>query len=106
MARQYSCPIITNDFNLNKVASLQGVKVLSLNQLSESVRPPVMQDQRLQVMIRNEGNSRQQGVGYLDDGTPVIVEDARHLIGRSAEVVVTRLHQTQTGRLVFAQLAE
>ncbi len=106
MARQYSCPIITNDFNLNRVAGLQGVRVLSLNQLSESVRPPVIQDQRLQVIIRNEGNARQQGVGYLEDGTPVIVEDARHLIGHSAEVIVTRLHQTQTGRLVFAHLAE
>jgi uncharacterized protein YacL len=106
MARQYGCPIITNDFNLNRVAGLQGVKVLSLNQLSEAVRPPVIQDQRLLVQIRNEGNARQQGVGYLEDGTPVIVEDARHLIGQSAEVNVTRLHQTQTGRLVFAHLAE
>ncbi|MFV9503448.1 MAG: PIN/TRAM domain-containing protein [Oscillochloridaceae bacterium umkhey_bin13] len=105
LARQYGCPIITNDFNLNKVAALQGVKVLSLNILSEAVRPPVIQDQRLQVLIRNEGNARQQGVGYLDDGTPVIVEDARHLIGQTAEVVVTRLHQTQTGRLVFATIA-
>jgi uncharacterized protein YacL len=105
LARQYSCPIITNDFNLNKVAGIQGVKVLSLNQLSEAVRPPVIQDQRIQVMIRNEGNTRQQGVGYLEDGTPIIVEDARHLIGQTAEVVVTRLHQTQTGRLVFATLA-
>jgi len=106
LARQSGSPIITNDFNLNKVAGLQGVKVLSLNQLSESVRPPVLQEQRLQVFIRNEGNARQQGVGYLEDGTPVIVEDARHLIGQSAEVVVTRLHQTQTGRLVFATLAQ
>jgi len=105
LAREYGCPIVTNDFNLNKVAGLQGVKVLSLNQLSEAVRPPVIQDQRLQVLIRNEGNSRQQGVGYLDDGTPVIVEEARHLIGQTAEVLVTRLHQTQTGRLVFATLA-
>lgn len=106
MARQYSCPIITNDFNLNRVAGLQGVKVLSLNQLSEAVRPPVHQDQHLHVQIRNEGNARQQGVGYLDDGTPVIVEDARSLIGQTVEVVVIRLHQTQTGRLVFAQLAD
>jgi uncharacterized protein YacL len=105
LARQYGCPIVTNDFNLNKVAGLQGVKVLSLNQLSEAVRPPVIQDQRLHVVIRNEGNTRQQGVGYLEDGTPVIVEDARHLIGQTAEVVVTRLHQTQSGRLVFAALA-
>lgn len=104
VARQYNCPIITNDFNLNRVAGLQGVRVLSLNHLSEAVRPPVLQDQHLHVLIRNEGNARQQGVGYLEDGTPVIVEDARHLIGQHADVVVTRLHQTQTGRLVFAQL--
>lgn len=105
LARQYSCPIITNDFNLNKVAALQGVKVLSLNTLSEAVRPLVIQDQHLKLLIRNEGNARQQGVGYLDDGTPVIVEEARGLIGQTVEVVVTRLHQTQTGRLVFATLA-
>lgn len=105
LARQYNCPIITNDFNLNKVAALQGVRVLSLNILSEAMRPLVIQDQRLQLTIRNEGNARQQGVGYLDDGTPVIVEDARQLIGQSVVVIVTRLHQTQTGRLVFATLA-
>ncbi|PDW00083.1 PIN/TRAM domain-containing protein [Candidatus Chloroploca asiatica] len=106
LARQYNCPIITNDFNLNKVAALQGVKVLSLNVLSEAVRSLVIQDQRLRVLIRNEGNARQQGVGYLDDGTPVIVEDARHLIGQTTEVLVTRLHQTQSGRLVFATVVE
>lgn len=104
LARQYHCPIITNDFNLNRVAELQGVRVLSLNELSDAIRPPVVQDQRLDVLIRNEGNARQQGVGYLEDGTPVIVEDARPMIGKSVEVIVTRLHQTQTGRLVFANL--
>jgi uncharacterized protein YacL len=105
LARQLQSPIITNDFNLNKVAGLQGIKVLSLNQLSEAVRPPVVSEQRLQLTIRYEGRERQQGVGYLDDGTPVIVEDARPLIGKSVDVVVTRLHHTQTGRMVFAQLA-
>jgi uncharacterized protein YacL len=104
VARQHHWPVITNDFNLNRVARLQGVKVLSLNQLSEAVRPPVVPDQHLTLLIRNEGNSRQQGVGYLDDGTPVIVEEARALIGQSVEVIVTRLHQTQSGRLVFATL--
>lgn len=106
VARQYQCPIITNDFNLNRVAELQGVKVLSLNKLSDALRPPVVQDQHLHVLIRNEGNARQQGVGYLDDGTPVIVEDARDLIGKHVDVIVTRLHQTQTGRLVFANLMD
>jgi uncharacterized protein YacL len=105
LARQFQSPIITNDFNLNRVAGLQGITVLSLNQLSDAVRPPVSADQRMQIMIRSEGNSRQQGVGYLEDGTPVFVEDARHLIGRNVEVVVMRWHQTQTGRVVFAQLA-
>jgi uncharacterized protein YacL len=102
LARRHRCPIITNDYNLHRVAGLQGVTVLSINQLSDALRPPVAQDQRLQILIRNEGNARQQGVGFLDDGTPVIVENARHLIGQTIEVVVTRIHQTQTGRLVFA----
>ncbi|OAN44970.1 twitching motility protein PilT [Chloroflexus islandicus] len=106
LARQHHCPIITNDYNLNRVAGLQGITVLSINQLSDALRPPVMQDQRLHILIRNEGNTRQQGVGYLDDGTPVIVENARHLIGQTIEVVVTRIHQTQTGRLIFAIPAE
>ncbi|MCS6889458.1 MAG: TRAM domain-containing protein [Chloroflexus sp.] len=106
LARQHHCPIITNDYNLNRVAGLQGITVLSINQLSEALRPPVMQDQRLHILIRNEGNTRQQGVGYLDDGTPVIVEHARHLIGQTIEVIVTRVHQTQTGRLIFAIPAE
>lgn len=105
LAKQLHCAIVTNDFNLNRVAELQGVKVLSMNKLSDAVRPPVVQDQHLEVLIRNEGNARQQGVGYLDDGTPVIVEDARSLIGKRVEVVVTRLHQTHTGRLVFANLS-
>ena len=105
VARQLDCPIITNDFNLNRVAGLQGIKVLSLNQLSEAVRPPVAQDEQFQVVIRNEGNMRQQGVGYLEDGTPVFVEDARHLIGQLVDVVVTRIHQTQSGRLIFAQVS-
>ncbi len=104
LARQTGHPIITNDFNLNRVAGLQGVRVLSLNQLSEAVRPPVMQDQRLVVLIRNEGNTRQQGVGYLEDGTPVVVEEARHLIGERVPIIVTRVLQTNTGRLVFAQV--
>ncbi len=106
LARRHNCPIVTNDYNLNRVAGLQGIRVLSINQLSDALRPPVAQDQQLQILIRNEGNTRQQGVGYLEDGTPVIVENARHLIGQTVDVIVTRVHQTQTGRLIFAVLAE
>lgn len=104
LARQYHCPIITNDFNLNRVAGLQGVKVLSLNQLSDAVRPSVITGQIMYVMVHKEGRERQQGLSYLEDGTPVVIEDARKLIGQNVETVVTRVHQTPTGRIVFAEL--
>lgn len=104
LARQYQCPIITNDFNLNRVAGLQGVHVLSLNQLSDAVRPTVMSGQLMYVTVHREGRERQQGISYLDDGTLVVIEDARKHIGHSIETVVTRVHQTVTGRIVFAEL--
>ena len=104
LARQYQCPVITNDFNLKGVAALQGVRVLNLNELSDAVRPTVIQGQLLFVTIYKEGRERQQGLAYLEDGTPVVVENARRLIGQSVETVVTRVHQTTTGRMVFAEL--
>jgi uncharacterized protein YacL len=104
MARQYQCPIITNDHNLGRVAELQGVKVLSLNQLSDAVRPPVVSGQEIRVMIRDIGRERDQGISFLDDGTMIVVEDARRLIGQEVSATVTRVHQTQTGRIVFAHL--
>jgi uncharacterized protein YacL len=104
LARQYHCPIITNDHNLGRVAELQGVKILSLNQLSDAVRPPVVSGQELRVMIRDTGREREQGISFLDDGTMIVVEDARRLIGQEVSATVTRVHQTQTGRIVFAHL--
>ncbi|MBC8077287.1 MAG: twitching motility protein PilT [Chloroflexales bacterium] len=104
LARQYLCPIITNDFNLKGVAALQGVHVLNLNELSDAVRPSVLHGQLMYVTIHKEGRERQQGLAYLEDGTPVVVEGARRLIGQSVETVVTRVHQTTTGRIVFAEL--
>jgi uncharacterized protein YacL len=104
LARQYLCPIITNDFNLKGVAALQGVRVLNLNELSDAVRPTVIQGQLMYVTIHKEGRERQQGLAYLEDGTPVVVEGARRLIGQSVETIVTRVHQTPTGRIVFAEL--
>jgi uncharacterized protein YacL len=104
LARQYSCPIITNDFNLGRVAELQGVKILSLNQLADAVRAPVMPGQDIQVMIRDVGREREQGISFLDDGTMIVVEDARHLVGQEVSASVTRVYQTQTGRIVFAHL--
>lgn len=104
LARQYRCPIITNDHNLGRVAELQGVKVMSLNQLSDAVRPPVVSGQELRVLIRDIGREREQGISFLEDGTMVVVEDARRLIGQEVSATVTRVHQTQTGRIVFAHL--
>ena len=104
LARQYRCPVITNDHNLGRVAELQGVKVLSLNQLSDAVRPPVISGQELRVTIRDLGREREQGISFLDDGTMIVVEDARRLIGQEVSATVTRVHQTPTGRIVFAHL--
>jgi uncharacterized protein YacL len=105
LARRFHCPIITNDFNLNKVAELQGVRVLSLNALSDAVRAPVVPGQMLQVVIRSEGREREQGISFLDDGTMIVVEDARHLLGHGVAAVVTRIYQTTSGRIIFAHLA-
>ncbi|HEU5012208.1 MAG TPA: twitching motility protein PilT, partial [Roseiflexaceae bacterium] len=86
------------------VAGLQGVKVLSLNQLTDAVRPPVLPGQDIEVVIRDVGREREQGISFLDDGTMIVVEDARQLVGRKVSAVVTRIYQTQTGRIVFAHL--
>ncbi|MFL5801713.1 MAG: PIN/TRAM domain-containing protein [Roseiflexaceae bacterium] len=104
LARQYHCPIITNDYNLGRVAGLQGVKVLSLNQLADAVRPPVVSGQDIHITIRDVGREREQGISFLDDGTMIVVEDARRLVGQEVAATVTRVYQTQTGRIVFAQL--
>lgn len=104
LARQYECPIITNDHNLGRVASLQGVKVMNMNQLADAVRPPVVPGQDISVRVRDVGREREQGISFLDDGTMIVIEDARHLIGQQVHATVTRVFQTQTGRIVFAQL--
>jgi uncharacterized protein YacL len=104
LARQYHSPIITNDYNLGRVAGLQGVKVLNLNQLADAVRPPVLPGQDIHITIRDVGREREQGISFLDDGTMIVVEDARKLVGQTVSATVTRVYQTQTGRIVFAHL--
>lgn len=106
LARQYHCPIITNDYNLGRVAELQGIVVLNMNQLADAVRPPVMPGQELTITVRDTGREREQGIAFLDDGTMIVVEDARSLVGQQVLAVVTRIYQTQTGRIVFAQLSK
>ncbi len=104
VARHLRLTIITNDHNLGQVASMHDVTVLNLNQLADAVRPPVVSGQTIQVIVRDVGREREQGVAFLEDGTLVVIEDARHLIGREIAVVVTRIYQTQTGRVVFAMI--
>ena len=102
MAKQLSCPIITQDFNLNRVAELQGVKVLNINELANAVKSVVLPGEEMTVKIIQEGKELGQGVGYLDDGTMVVVEGGRRWIGHEQEIVVTRVLQTVAGRMIFA----
>jgi uncharacterized protein YacL len=104
LARELDCPIITNDFNLNRVAELQGVTVLNINELANAVKALFLPGESMQVRIMQDGKEIGQGVGYLDDGTMVVVEDGRHHIGRTIQVVVTKVLQTAAGRMIFAKL--
>lgn len=102
MARNLHCPIITNDFNLNRVAELQGVKVLNINELANAVKPVLLPGEEMQVKIIQDGKELGQGVGYLDDGTMIVVEGGRQHMNSTVEVTVTRVLQTVAGRMIFA----
>ncbi|CAA9379132.1 MAG: Membrane-associated protein containing RNA-binding TRAM domain and ribonuclease PIN-domain, YacL B.subtilis ortholog [uncultured Chloroflexia bacterium] len=104
-ARAEHIPLLTNDMNLHQVAQLQGVHVLNLNQLADAVRLQFANGDRVQVLIRNEGREREQGVGFTEDGTMIVVEDARRLVGQEVTATVTRVYTTQSGRIIFAQLS-
>jgi uncharacterized protein YacL len=106
LAKNMNGKIITNDFNLNKVAELQGIEVLNLNGLVTSLKPAVLPAEQMTIRIIKEGKEYGQGIGYLDDGTMIVVDDARKLIGRTVDVVVTSLLQTPSGRMIFAKLKE
>jgi len=98
--------VITNDFNLNKVAQLQGVSVLNINELANSLKPVVLPGEIMRVFVLKEGKEYNQGVAYLDDGTMVVIENGRKLISKNAEVVVTSVLQTTAGRMIFAKAKE
>lgn len=106
MAKVMGAKILTNDYNLNKIAELEGVTVLNINELANALRPVVLPGEVIEVKITKEGKEHNQGVAYLDDGTMVVVEDARHIIGRSVNVGVTSVLQTSAGRMIFARLME
>ncbi|MBN2115535.1 MAG: PIN domain-containing protein [Anaerolineales bacterium] len=106
LARQLKCPILTNDYNLNRVAELQGVTILNINELANAVKSVVLPSERLTLNIFQEGKEFGQGVGYMDDGTMVVVENGHEYIGEYKEVVVTKVLQTAAGRMVFARVEE
>jgi len=98
--------IVTNDFNLNKVATVQGFSVLNVNQLAQALKPAVLPGEPMRVLILREGKEPNQGVAYLDDGTMVVVDGARRMINRSVDVIVTSVHQTTAGKMIFGRLEE
>ena len=106
LARTIHAKIVTNDFNLNKVAELNGVSVLNINLLANAVKPVALPGEIMQVHILREGKEPNQGVAYLDDGTMVVVDNARNHVGRNVEVSVTSVLQTTAGRMIFTQLKE
>ncbi len=106
LAKVYEGKIITNDFNLNKVAQLQGVEVLNINELANSLKPIVLPGEIMKVFILKEGKEYNQGVAYLDDGTMVVVDNARKMIGKTIDVSVTSVLQTTAGKMIFGKWDE
>ncbi|HOZ45663.1 MAG TPA: PIN domain-containing protein [Candidatus Hydrogenedentes bacterium] len=106
VARAYGAKIITNDYNLNKVAQIEGVDVLNLNDLANAVKPAVLPDERMEIKIVKEGKEAMQGVGYLDDGTMVVVDGGKHYVGNNVNVIVTSVLQTSAGRMIFGKLGD
>ncbi len=104
LSRQMSAKIITNDMNLNKVAQLRGVEVLNINDLSNSLKPVVLPGETMTVFILKEGSQPYQGVAYLDDGTMVVVDEARKHLGKNVEIIVTSVLQTTAGKMFFGKL--
>ncbi|HEY1759312.1 MAG TPA: PIN domain-containing protein [Bryobacteraceae bacterium] len=106
LAKVYTCKIVTNDFNLNKVAQLHGVEVLNINELANALKPVVLPGETMRVFILKEGKEYNQGVAYLDDGTMVVVDNARKMISKTIDVAVTSVLQTTAGKMIFGRFDE
>ena len=106
LARTLQGKIVTNDFNLNKVAQLRGVEVLNINELANSVKPVVLPGELMSVFVLKESKEYNQGVAYLDDGTMVVMDGARKAIGKTIDVVVTSVLQTTAGKMIFGRFLE
>ncbi|MDD5097345.1 MAG: PIN domain nuclease [Candidatus Omnitrophica bacterium] len=104
LAKLIEANILTVDFNLNRVASIQGIKVLNINELANALKPVVFPGEEMHIKLIKEGKEHNQAIGYLDDGTMVVVEDARRLIGQDVKVAVTSVLQTQAGRMIFTKI--
>jgi uncharacterized protein YacL len=106
LAKVYNCKIVTNDFNLNKVAQLHGVEVLNINELANALKPVVLPGEIMRVFILKEGKEYNQGVAYLDDGTMVVVDNAKKMISRTIDIAVTSVLQTTAGKMIFGRFDE
>ncbi len=106
LGTQLDAVIVTNDFNLNKVSQLRGVEVLNINELANALKPVVLPGEAMRVFVLKEGKEYNQGVAYLDDGTMVVIDNARRLIGKTADIAVTSVLQTTAGKMIFGRLWE
>jgi uncharacterized protein YacL len=106
LAKDMDAKVMTNDFNLNKVAQLHNVAVLNINDLANALKPVVLPGEKMTILVLKEGKEYNQGVGYLDDGTMVVVDHARRMIGRSVEICVTSVLQTASGKMIFGKVDE
>lgn len=106
LGKQLEAVIVTNDFNLNKVSQLRGVQVLNINELANALKPVVLPGEAMRVFVLKEGKEYNQGVAYLDDGTMVVIDNARKLIGKTADIAVTSVLQTTAGKMIFGRLWE
>jgi len=103
LGKQLDAKIVTNDVNLSKVAKLRGLSVLNINELANALRPVVLPGESMKVFIIKEGKEKDQGVGYLDDGTMVVVDNSRRMIGQNVDVTVTSVLQTTGGKMIFGR---
>ena len=106
LGRQLDAKIVTNDVNLNKVAKLRGIAVLNINELANALRPVVLPGESMRIFILKEGKEKDQGVGYLDDGTMVVVDNSRRMIGQNIDITVTSVLQTTVGKMIFGRYNE
>ena len=106
LSKATGMPLVTNDFNLNRIAEIQGVRILNMNLLASALKPVVLPGEEMEIKVIREGKEAGQGIGYLDDGTMVVIEHGREKIGSEVTVVATSVLQTPAGKMVFTELKD